>query len=135
VRDAGAESREERGAGRDRRLARRTGALTAVLIRIAGAILVDAFAFVIWNLATRSPAQLARDVAGGLRSPATALRGTLQIAVGLLLLVAGVSLIVPIAPDGHAFLILETWTVVTGLLVEQLIGGDFYNAIDRFAQR
>ncbi len=89
----------------------------------------------IWNLATRSPVRLARDVAGGLRSPAVALRGALQFAVGLLLLVAGISLLVPVAVDGHTLLVLETWTVVTGLLVEQLLGADFYAAIDRLARR
>jgi hypothetical protein len=124
VRDAGPEGRQERRAGRDRHLARRTGHLSGDVLRVAAAIVADAGAFFLWSLASRSPAQLARDLAAGATRPAVALRGVLRFAGGLLLLLAGALLLLPLAIQAGTFTILETWTVLTALLVEQLIGAD-----------
>ncbi|HEY5341171.1 MAG TPA: hypothetical protein VIK27_09115 [Candidatus Aquilonibacter sp.] len=75
-----------------------------------------------WNLASRSPARLARDLAAGLTRPAVAMRAGARFAGGLLLLAAGASLLFPLAIQTRTFMVLETWTLLTGLLVEQLIG-------------
>jgi len=82
----------------------------------------DAVAFLLWNLAARSPGRLARDLAGGLRAPGVVARGLVRFAAGLLLLGCGAVLLVPISIETHTFVVLETWTLVTGLLVEGLIG-------------
>ncbi len=81
-------------------------------------------AFVIWNLASRSPARLARDVLGSFRRPGVLLRGALSFVIGLLLLIGSASLLLPLPLPHHALLVLITWTILTGLLVEQLVGTD-----------
>jgi len=65
-----------------------------------------------------------RDVAAGATRPAVAVRGVARFTAGLLMLVAGGVLLVPLAIQVRTFTVLETWTVLTGLLVEQLIGSD-----------
>jgi hypothetical protein len=64
-------------------------------------------------------------VAAGISRPAIAFRAAFRLAGGLFLLAAGGVLLVPLALQVSTFTILETWTVLTGLLVEQLIGADF----------
>jgi hypothetical protein len=91
-------------------------------LRVAAAIIVDAFFF--WNLASRSPVNLARDLAAGAKKPAVAVRGLARFTGGLLLLLAGAILVLPLAIQVRTFTVLEIWTVLTGLLVEQLIGWD-----------
>jgi hypothetical protein len=89
---------------------------------VAAAIVVDAAAFSLWKLASRSPFRLARDVAAGTTQPLVALRSVARFIAGLILLVAGAVLLLPLAIQTRTFTILETWTAVTGLLVEQLLG-------------
>jgi VIT1/CCC1 family predicted Fe2+/Mn2+ transporter len=122
MRDARPQGRQERRAGRNRNLARRSGHLNADVLRVAAAIVVDACAFSLWNLAARSPARLARDVAAGVSRPAVALRGVARFVAGMFLLFAGAVLLLPLAFGTHTFTVLETWTVLTGLLVDQLLG-------------
>jgi hypothetical protein len=126
VRDARPQGREERGARRDRQLAGRTRPLIEPALRIAAAILVDTLAFLVWNLSTRSPLQLLRDVASGARRPGTLFRGVVSFAVGLLLLLGSLSILIPLLLPRHAIAVLGIWAAVTGLLVEQLIGADLY---------
>ena len=95
-------------------------------MRIAAAILVDTLAFIIWNLASRSPARMVRDLVNGLRRPATFVRGLVSFGVGLLLLIGSMSLLVPLTLPHNVFLIMITWTLLTGLLVEQVIGPEIY---------
>lgn len=78
----------------------------------------------LWNLASRSPARLARDLTGGISRPARAISAVARGAGGLFLLAAGALLLLPLALASRTYLILETWTMLTGLLVEQLIGPD-----------
>jgi hypothetical protein len=126
VRDARPEGRQERGARPHRHLAGRTRPLIEPTLRVAAAILVDILAFVIWNLAPRSPAQVARDIGRGLRHPGTLVRGLLSFGVGLLLLSGSVSILLPLLLPEHALVVLVTWTMLTGLLVEQIVGADLY---------
>jgi hypothetical protein len=83
----------------------------------------DTGAFLAWNLTSRSPVRLARDLGNGLSRPATALRAVIRFATGIVLLAAGAALILPLTIQIRTFTVLETWTVLTGLLVEQLVGG------------
>ncbi len=77
----------------------------------------------LWNLTVRSPRQLARDVFAGLRAPGTALRGAARFAAGLMMLAVAAELLVPVSIETRTFVILETWTLLTALLVESLVGG------------
>jgi hypothetical protein len=85
------------------------------------AIVLDAAAFVLWNLTVRSPARLLSDLATGLRSPAVLLRGLARFVTGLLLLAAAAVVLYRVALETHTFVVLETWTLVTALLVEALV--------------
>jgi hypothetical protein len=78
----------------------------------------------LWNLASRSPAQLIRDIAGGFFRPGVAARAILRFVTGLLFLAAGAALVLPLTLQIRTFTVLETLTVLSGLLVEQLIGAD-----------
>lgn len=90
---------------------------------MAAAIVVDACAFSLWKLGARSPARLARDIAAGTRHGlGVALRGVARFIAGMLLLLAGAVLLLPLALGAHTFTVLETWTVLTGLLVDQVLG-------------
>jgi hypothetical protein len=89
---------------------------------VAASIVVDAAAFSLWNLASRSPFRLVRDVVAGTTQPLVALRSVARFMAGLILLIAGAVLLLPLTIQTRTFTILETWTAVTGLLVEQLIG-------------
>ncbi len=89
---------------------------------MAAAIAADAVAFRLWNLAGRSPARLLRDLAGGISVPATLLRGAARGALGLALLTAAAVVVLPVALEGRTFTALETWTLLTGLFVDGLIG-------------
>ncbi len=66
---------------------------------------------------------MARDIAAGARhGTAVVLRGIARFVAGMLLLLAGAVLLLPLAIGPHTFTVLETWTVLTGLLVNQLLG-------------
>lgn len=66
---------------------------------------------------------MARDIAAGARlGPAVALRGVARFVAGILLLLAGAVLLLPLAIGSRTFTVLETWTVLTALLVDQLVG-------------
>ncbi len=54
------------------------------------------------------------------------MRGCVSFAVGLLLLTGSVSLLLPLLLPSKALAVLMTWTVLTGLLVEQLLGPAIY---------
>jgi hypothetical protein len=122
VRDVGAEGREERRARRDRDLARRGRPLIDDVLRVAAAICVDAFAFVLWNLTARSPLRLAHDVAAGVRRLPVFLRGAFHLAVGALLLLGGGILLLPLVARGRDFIVIETIALVAALAVDQLVG-------------
>lgn len=65
---------------------------------------------------------MAADVGSALHRPALLLRGLLRLTTGVLLLLAGAVLLLPLTLDTRTFTVLETWTALTGLLVEALLG-------------
>ncbi len=95
-----------------------------VLIRFTLAIVLDALAFVIWDVGTRPPLQLLREVARGLRVPAVLGRGTIRLVVGGLLLLLAAVVARPAMPSMHVFTLLETGMLIAALIVEALIGPD-----------
>ncbi|MEA2665158.1 MAG: hypothetical protein QOI11_2102 [Candidatus Eremiobacteraeota bacterium] len=95
-----------------------------VLTRFALAIVLDALAFVVWDVGTRPPLRLLRDLARGARVPAVLGRGLLRFALGAGLLVLGALVARPALRGPHAFTVLETGMLVAALIVEALIGND-----------
>jgi hypothetical protein len=95
-----------------------------VLTRFAFAIVLDALAFVVWDVGTRPPLRLLRDVVRGARVPAVLVRGLLRFALGTGLLLAGALVARPAIPGPRAFTAIETGMLIAALIVEALIGND-----------
>jgi hypothetical protein len=86
------------------------------------AIVLAAGAFLLWDLPARSPLQVVRDIAGGAARSTTLIRGFARFSFGLLLLAAGAALVAPVALGTRTFVVLETWSLLTGLLVNAFLG-------------
>jgi hypothetical protein len=95
-----------------------------VVLRFVLAIVFDALAFTIWDVGTRPPLRLIRDVAAGLRVPRALANGLLRFLVGFGLLVLAAVVARPAMPTMRAFTFIETGMIVAALLVEQLVGPD-----------
>lgn len=100
-------------------------------VRFAIAIILDALAFVIWDVGTRPPGALLRDLRAGVRVPRVFFAGLLRFGAGMGLLVLAGLIARPATPTGQAFTFLETWMVVAALLVEMLIGNDLRARVRR----
>jgi hypothetical protein len=99
--------------------------VTIVLVlRFALAIVLDAFAFILWDVGTRPPLRLARDVARGVRVPRVFAYGLLRLIVGAALLLCAADVAQPGMPTMQAFTFIETGMLIAALLVEQLVGPD-----------
>jgi len=85
---------------------------------VFAAILLHAMAFIIWNVGTRPPAQFLKDVTK------SSWRGLWHFTLGLVILIAGAALMLSVAlvDVQHEFAILELIAVISGLLVETLLG-------------
>jgi hypothetical protein len=95
-----------------------------VVLRFARAIVFDALAFTIWDVGTRPPLRLIRDVARGVRVPRVLARGLLRFLIGFGLLWLAALVARPGMPTMRAFTLIETGMIVAALLVEQLVGPD-----------
>ena len=93
--------------------------------------MLDLAAFVLWALATRGPGRLLYEMRTAVREPRRLARGCVAFLAGLALLVGGATLLVPLSPDGRTFTTLETWTIVTALLADQLVGPDALRLLRR----
>ena len=99
-----------------------------VVLRFALAIVFDALAFTIWDVGTRPPLRLARDVANGVRVPRVLVHGLLRFLIGIGLLFLAAVVARPAMPTMRAFTLIETGMIVAALLVEQLVGPDLRRA-------
>ena len=99
-----------------------------VVLRFALAIVFDALAFTIWDVGTRPPLRLMRDVADGVRVPRVLAQGVLRFLVGIGLLYLAALVARPAMPTMRAFTLIETGMIVAALLVEQLVGPDLRRA-------
>ena len=97
---------------------------TALVVRFAIAIVLDALAFILWDVGTRPPLQLARDVARGARIPRVFAFGLLRLIVGAVLLFDAADVARPGMPTMQTFTFIETGMLIAALLVEQLVGPD-----------
>jgi hypothetical protein len=75
-------------------------------------------AFIIWDIGTRSPTQLLKDLGK------VTWRGLWHFALGFVILIAGAAMMLSLTlvDVRHEFAILEAIAVVSGLLVETLLG-------------
>ncbi len=102
-----------------------------VVLRFALAIIFDALAFVVWDVGTRPPLRLARDVARGARSSRSLVRGLVRFVIGVVLLILAGYIARPAMPTMRAFTFIETGMLIAALLVEQLIGNDLRRQLFR----
>ncbi len=98
--------------------------MVALVLRFAIAIVLDALAFILWDVGTRPPLRLARDVARSVRIPRVFAYGVLRLIVGAALLLCAADVSRPGMPTMQAFTFIETGMLIAALLVEQLIGPD-----------
>ena len=102
-----------------------------IVLRFAVAIVFDALAFIVWDVGTRPPTDLARDLARGVRTPAVFARGFVRFFLGFALLLLAAIVARPAIPTLRAFTLIETGMLIAGLLVENLIGPDVRRRLRR----
>jgi hypothetical protein len=98
--------------------------IAVIALRFALAIVFDALAFTVWDVGTRPPTQLARDIVRGLRVPTLLARGLIRLALGIALLFLAAVIARPAMPTLRAFMLIETGMLIAALLVENLVGPD-----------
>jgi len=94
---------------------------------------LDAFAFVVWDVGTRPPLTLVRDLSRGLRRPRLFAQGLVRFATGVGLLILAALVARPAIPTVRAFTLIETGMLIAALLVEQLVGPDLRRRMLRAA--
>lgn len=95
------------------------------ILRLAGAIVLDTLALTVWNVGTRPPGMMMRDIVRGMRQPRTLLLGLFCALVGLVFVAAATILLLPAVGDAVSdFVPLEIFTFLTALGIEYLIGND-----------
>ena len=102
-----------------------------VVVRFAIAIALDALAFVIWDVGTRPPLTLARDIARGVRSPRAFGLGVVRLLIGAALLIIAALIARPALPTMRTFTFVETGMLIAALLVEQFVGPDLRSRVRR----
>ncbi|MBC5809884.1 MAG: hypothetical protein GIW95_03385 [Candidatus Eremiobacteraeota bacterium] len=98
--------------------------LAETVLRLAGAIVLDTLALVVWNVGTRAPTALLRDLAAAMHSPAALFAGLVGLGVGLTFVAAATVLLYPVISNPMDFAPIEIFTLLVALLVEHLIGND-----------
>jgi hypothetical protein len=94
-------------------------------LRLAGAIVLESLAFVIWNIGTRSPLAVARDVGASFGDARKMFAGAVSFAIGAIFITAATVLLWPALGDPYVdFLPAELFTLLVALAIEHLIGND-----------
>jgi hypothetical protein len=104
-----------------------------VAIRFALAIAFDALAFVVWDVGTRAPVNLVRDIVAGFRRPTALVRGVVRFLAGAALLVLAFVVARPGFPTSRSFMVIQTGMLIAALIVENLIGPDLRRRARRAA--
>ena len=95
-----------------------------IALRFAIAILLDALAFIVWDVGTRPPTQLVRDVVAALRRPDALARGVARLVTGFALVALAFLIARPGFATPRSFVFLQTGMLLAALVVENLIGPD-----------
>jgi len=86
---------------------------------------LDTLGFVVWNLGTRSPATLLRDVVATFKSRRGLATGLLSALVGAIFLTAGTVMLVPAIVDPPVdFAPTELFAFLVALALEHVVGND-----------
>ena len=101
-----------------------TASLVLAATRVGLSIVLDSFAFIVWNIGTRSPPALLRDIRAGMLHAPVFAAGLLRFAAGALALVAAAAVSAPLAASSFDATVLVCWALVVALVIEQLIGPD-----------
>lgn len=78
----------------------------------------------VWDVGTRGPTQLTRDVANGVRRLRTFAGGFARFFTGIVAVAIGALAILPIVARTREPGVVEGLTLITGLVVEILVGAD-----------
>lgn len=93
--------------------------------RIAGAIVLETLAFVVWNVGSRSPIDVARDAYRAVRTGRGLFAGIVALAIGLVFVAAATILLQPAIDDpDRDFMPVELATFIIALGLDRLIGND-----------
>ena len=98
---------------------------------LVAAICAAAFGLVLWDIGSRSPTQIARDLHDGIRSPRALLSGIVRACAGALLAACAIALVVRALQYGPAelFSAFAIATFVAALAIDALIGDDVRRSI------
>jgi hypothetical protein len=102
-----------------------------VFLRFAIAIVFDALAFTVWDVGTRPPMTLVRDIVRGARVARSLGFGIVRFLIGFALLILAAIVAKPAIPTLRAFTFVETGMLIAALLVEQLVGPDLRRRLRR----
>jgi hypothetical protein len=100
------------------------GFLIEAALRVAGAIVLDACGFIVWNVGSRSPLAALAAARRATRSPRAFALGLLATLAGVVFIVSANVLLLPAVPSRGALAAMTALTVCAGLALELLIGND-----------
>jgi hypothetical protein len=104
--------------------------------RLLCAIALETLALIVWNIGTRPPDRLLRDVQGAWRNPGALARGVVAFVAGSVLIAAAAVLILPALPDPvDEFAPVEIIMFLAAIVAEHLIGDDVRRAVRRGVAR
>jgi hypothetical protein len=93
--------------------------------RIAGGIVLQTLAFAVWNVGSRTPLGLLRDVRRSLSDGRSFFAGAVAAAIGAVFSVAAAVLVLPALVDpARTFVPVELLLVVPALALDYLVGDD-----------
>jgi hypothetical protein len=102
------------------------------VLRLAGAIVLETLALGVWNVGTRAPGTLLRDVVRSARRPGAIAMGAVSGFVGLVLVATATVVLIPVVAGLTGYFVpLAIYTFVTALALEFLVGGDLRAALGR----
>ncbi len=98
---------------------------TDTLMRLAGAIGLDTLAFVVWNVGTRPPLAVVRDIWRAARDVRTLVAGAVAAIVGFIFVIAATVLLIPaVANPPRDLALVELFTFLVALVLEHIVGND-----------
>jgi hypothetical protein len=99
--------------------------------RLAGAIVLQTLAFVVWNVGTRTPWAAIGDLRRGIRDPRTLFGGIVAFVVGAIFMAAATILLFPVVAPDIDLVPVEICTLLVALGIEMLIGNDLRQLLRR----
>jgi hypothetical protein len=112
-------------AGRRARGAIELALFTETLGRVAGAIGLDTLAFVVWNVGTRPPLVVLRDMRRAIGDARALFAGVVAAIVGFIFVIAATVLLMPaVADPARDLALVELFTFLVALALEHIVGND-----------